>query len=389
LFALAFVLGVANAVAETPSGDSRAPLLPTRTISLKTCGWEPEPHGGLPTGYVPLALAFDHHGNLWTGYIAKLAKLVPRATPESGVQYNVVELSGSAAKCSVRLSRPTTGSGPEGILFSDKDRMLVVANDQIHLIDQAGFKDEAVFDLLRPSDHAYFRVMQSPGRKSLVVVTEGFVKAESSYAWLDPDTLQIIHLCTYSPAPDYNHYTMFRAFADDGRYVELDYAPNSVGSAYWIAEGRYCSEKIKVPPERMQPIDALAFERETAYFSSRIDNGSIVVYHQNGSLIYSVPAQDREVKERSEISVSEDGGRVAVIIDTMAGGMPSLDISDHVGSRRVDIFETSTWTRVAQIELPVKGRTEFSYETELAFTPDGKTLAIRTGDLVQFYDGVP
>jgi hypothetical protein len=378
--------------AKAQSKNASALLLPTRSLSLKTCGWEPTPHehfGILPTGYVPSSLAFDHQGNLWTGYITKLPKLVPRTTPESGAQYNIVELSGSPVKCSVQLNRPTTESSPAAIMFSTKGNMLLVTNDQLHLIDQNGFKDEAVFDLLRSADHAHYRVSQSPGRKSLVVVTEGFTKAESSYTWLDPDTLKIIHLCTYPPAPDYQHYTRMRSFADDGRFVELDYAPNSVGSAFWIAEAQYCSEKTKIPPERMQPVDALMFDRETAYLSSRIDDGSIVVYHQNGTPIYFVPAQDREVKERSEIAVSEDGGRVALIIDTMVGGHPALDIDEHVGTRRVDIFETATWTRTGQIELPITGRTEFTGDITLAFTPDGKTLALRMADLVQFYDGIP
>ena len=393
---VAFVIGIVNAVSEAQTKNAPALLLPTRSISLKTCGWELEHQLFVhSTGYVPLSLAFNHQGNLWTGYTTKLFKLVPRAKPESGEQYNIVELSGSPAKCTVRLNRPTTVSSPVAILFSNKGNMLAVANDQLHLIDQNGFKDQAVFDLLRPSDHEYYRLSQSPGRKSLVVVIDGHVTAESSYTWLDLDTLNIIHRCTYPPAPDYHHFTYFRSFAGDGRFAELDYDntyTNTQRATYWVAEGKYCSEKTKVPPEQMQPIDALLFDRETAFFSNnRSDDNarSIVVYDQDGSLIHVVSAQDREVKE-DLITVSEDGTRVAVVIDTMAGGMPSLDIGDHVGSRRVDIFDTETWTRTAQIELPVTGKTELtSGPTALAFTPDGKTLAIRMADLVQFYDGIP
>ncbi len=394
---VAFVVGVVGTISEAQSKNAPAVLLPTRSLSLKICGWQPTPHDPLgmkPSGDAPSIMAFDHQGNLWTGYVTKSSKLVPRAKPDSGAQYNIVELSGSPLKCEVRLNRPTTESSPAAIMFSNKRSMLVVANDQLHLIDQTGFKDLATFELLRSSDHEYYRVTQSPGRKSLVIVIDGYIHAESSYTWIDPDTLKIIQRCTYPPRPDYGHYIGFRSFADDGRYAELDYdsglyaKPAYVGT-FGVAEGKYCSEKTKIPPERMQPVDALMFDRETAYFSSRIDDGSIVVYDQNGSLIYFVPAQDREVKERTEIAVSEDGGRIAVIIDTMAGGHPALDINEHVASRRVDIFDTSTWTRAAQIELPVKSRTEFYSETALAFTPDGKTLAIRTTDLVQFYDGIP
>jgi hypothetical protein len=355
------------------------------------------------TGYVPFSLAFDHQGNLWTGYTTKLFKLVPRTKPESGEQYNIVELSGSPVKCAVRLNRPTTESSPVAILFSKQDSLLVVANDQLHLIGRDGFKDQAVFDMLRVPDHEYYFLRQSPGRKSLILVIDGYTKADSTYTWIDPDSLKIIHLCTYPPAPDYHHYIGFRSFADDGRFAELDnddscVFTDCVGSMagkgkFWIAEGQYCSEKTMQAPEmmepidtRMQPIDALLFDDETVFFSNnRLDDNarSIVIYDQNGSLSHVVSAPDRDVKESNWGTVSEDGNRVAVVIDTMAGGIRSLDISDHVGARRVDIFDTKTWNRTAQIELPVKGR------AALAFTPDGKTLAIRTADLVQFYDGIP
>jgi hypothetical protein len=39
--------------------------------------------------------------------------------------------------------------------------------------------------------------------------------------------------------------------------------------------------------------------------------------------------------------------------------------------------------------LPITGRTEFTGDITLAFTPDGKTLALRMADLVQVYDGIP
>jgi hypothetical protein len=378
-------------------------LSPTRSISLKTCGWVPEHQVIGSTGYVPLSLAFDHQGRLWTGYTSKVFKLVPRAKPESGQQYNIVELSGSPMTCAVRLSRPTTESSPVAILFSNQDSMLAVANDRLHLIDRTGFKDQVTFDLLRPSDHQYYSVRQSPGRKGLVVVVDGYVQAESNYTWLDPDTLKIIHLCTYPPAPDYHHYIGFRSFADDGRFAELDndntcMFTNCIGTMagkgrFWIAEGRYCSEKTTQSPElmepsdrRLQPIDAILLTSQTAFLSNNrlVDNArSIVVYDQDGSLAHVVSAEKHEVKEDDWGTVSEDGSRVAVIIDEMAGGMSSLDISDHVASRRVDIFDSKTWNRTAQIELPLKGR------IALAFTPDGKTLAIRTADLVQFFDHIP
>jgi len=191
---VAFVIGIVNAVSEAQTKNAPALLLPTRSISLKTCGWELEHQLFVhSTGYVPLSLAFDHQGNLWTGYTTNYSnwfRVQSQSLVSNTTLWSCQVLRRSAL---YGLNRPTTVSSPVAILFSNKGNMLAVANDQLHLIDQNGFKDQAVFDLLRPSDHEYYRLSQSPGRKSLVVVIDGHVTAESSYTWLDLDTLNIIH----------------------------------------------------------------------------------------------------------------------------------------------------------------------------------------------------
>jgi DNA-binding beta-propeller fold protein YncE len=382
---LSFLMA-ANAASDAGSLNAPVQLSPTQSLSLKACGWEPEQPVVHHTGYIPSKLAFDHAGNLWLGYSKKMQQLVPRTTPELGWLYNVVELSGTPAKCSVRTSLPTTESSPVGILFSSNDTMLIVANDKLHAVDQNGFKERASFDLLRPSDQARYLVVQSPGRKSLVVVAQGFTKADTSYTWLDSGSLGLSHSCTYPPFPDYHHYVRLRSFADDGRFVELDY-DETTHPIFWLAAGQYCSPKTPVHPEHIQPAAAIMLESETAYFRDNLLNDnvpSIVVYGRDGTLLHSIPGHDKEsMSANSGVAVSEDGRRAAVLLDITSGGARWLDISNHVAARRVDIYDTATWTRIAQIKLSSKG------EAELALSPDGKTLAIQTNDLVQFYDALP
>jgi hypothetical protein len=139
---MAFVFALsAHAASDPQSASTAVQLSPTRSLSLKACGWEPEPLVVHHTGYIPVKLAFDHRGNLWTGYTKKSQQVVPRSTPELGALYNVVELSGNPTQCVVQMKLPTTESSPVAVLFSDKDDMLVVANDKLHIVDQNGFNE--------------------------------------------------------------------------------------------------------------------------------------------------------------------------------------------------------------------------------------------------------
>lgn len=382
--ALAFAIGV-NGISGAFSENAPAQLSPTRSVSLKSCGWEPESRPVHQTGYVSLNIEFDHHGNLWSGYTKKLIQLIPRSAPEAGREYNIVELSGFPLKCAIRLSRPTTESSPVAIMFSANDSMLVASNDKLHLIDHDTLSDRAAFNLLRPSDHARYKVLQSPGRKSLVIVAEGFTKAESSYTWLDPDSLEVLHTCSYPPVP--GDYVGLRSFADDGRFIE--YNGSDVRMIHqWMSEGQYCSPKVESLPRYGRPEDVILLDSEIVYFfNDPMQHGhpSILVLDRAGSTIATLPGHGRkEMMDRSgNTAVSEDGRRVAVVIDTMAGGVQWLDISDHLVARRVDIYDTKTWSRIARIKLSVPG------EAALAFTPGGKTLAVQIDDLVQLYDGLP
>jgi hypothetical protein len=380
-----FVAIAFRGVGTSQTNSNLVLLHPARSISLKACGWEPERSIGHHAGFVPLRIAFDHQGNLWAGYSQKSIGLTPRSAPETSFEYEIVAISGSPAQCAVRLSRPTTANSPAAVLISSKDGLLVVANDELHLVDKIGFKDRATFELLRPSDHARYRVLQSPARKLLVVVADGFTKADSSYTWLDPDSLEVRNSCTYPPAPDNFHYIGLRSFADDGRFVELDYGWSRFG--YSLVAGQFCSPKLEIPPEHVQPRAAILLDSGTAYFVEdprREKPWRILVKDKSEATAFDlIGDSNKETIGESNVAVSEDERRLALSIDTPAGGSQMLDISSHVASRRVDIYDTKTWARVAYIKLLTPG------VASLSFSPDGKTLAIQTEDLVQFYDGIP
>lgn len=378
IMAIAFAVG-----ANAQSANNASQLSPARSLSLKTCGWEPEPVVVHHSGYVPSTVAFDHQGNFWTGYTKKTQQLASRSAPEVGAEYNLVEVSGNSTECVVRIKLPTTESSPVAALISNKDNLLAVANDKLHEIDPQTFKERSAFDLLRPSDHARYQVLQSPQRKSLVVVEDGFTRTESSYTWLNPESLQVLQTCTYPPEPD--HYVRLRAFADDGRFIEVEHGPGTLG--HWVSEGRYCSPKQHIPPERIQPSAAILLDDQNVYFRENPLNDnqpSIVAYSRTGTLLQSVPARDKEtMATTSGVAISENGTRAALVVNVMSGGVRWLDVSNHVSARRVDIYDTKTWSRIAQIKLSSPG------EVELAFSPDGKTLAVQTNDLIQFFDALP
>ena len=76
--AFSFTIG-GNAFCTAQVESASVTLLPTRHVSLKSCGWEPEHLVVHHTGYISLNLEFDRQGNLWSGFDVKSEQLVTRS----------------------------------------------------------------------------------------------------------------------------------------------------------------------------------------------------------------------------------------------------------------------------------------------------------------------
>ncbi len=281
------------------------------------------------------------------------------------------------------MQLPTVASSPVGVLFSNKNGMLVVADNKLHLIDATGLKEKAMFGLLRAESEGRYQVLQSPKRKQLIITKDNGASGSGSITWLNPDTLEVTRLCSYNFGRE--HYVKLRSFGDDGRFIEVEHGPGVDGHS--VSGGQYCSRQgYDGFPAGIQPTSALILENETAYFSSDSpnDNAPIAtIYSRIGGLLRDVLSKDRETLGRGEVTISEDGRRVAFQVQHWSGGVKSLDISRHVSSRRVDVYDTTTWERVAQVEEPTQA------EAALALSPDGKILALETADTIQLFDRLP
>jgi hypothetical protein len=376
-----FLLG-AMAVS-SHAADAPPKLTPSRIISLKQCFSDQAPPVLYHSGFMPTNLAFDHDGDLWTGYITGSPLLNSRISPVPDRKYNVVEFSSTPLKCDVRIQLPTVANSPVGVLFSNRNNMLVVADNKLHLIDVKELKEKASFGLMRAESEGYYQVMQSPRRKDLIVTKDNGAAGSGSITWLNPDNLEVTKLCSYDFGKE--HYVRLRSFADDGRFIEVEHGPGV--HDHWVSGGQYCSRQGYAQyPTGIQPTSAFALEDETAYFSSDSPNEKapiVRVYSRIGALVHNVPSNDRETVGHAGVTISEDGRRVAFEVEHWSGGVKSLDISSHVSSRRVDVYDTTSWERVAQVEEPVQA------EAALALSPDGKILAIETTDTIQVFDDIP
>jgi len=82
------------------------------------------------------------------------------------------------------------------------------------------------------------------------------------------------------------------------------------------------------------------------------------------------------------IRSSQRGDRIAVDVPTLRGGSRALDISDHVTSRRIAVYDIESGKEMASIQ--VKPKCRYRYEFDLS--PDGKRLAILEDDTVKVVD---
>ena len=372
------VMAVNSHAADTPPK-----LAPSRIVSLNQCFSDQARPTLHQSGFVLAKLAFDHDGNLWTGYITGSPQLNSRISPVPDHKYNVVEFSSTPLMCEVRIQLPTVANSPVGVLFSNKNSMLVVADNKLHLIDSTELKEKATFGLLLTESEGWYQVLQSPKRKYLIVTKDNGASGSGSITWLNPDTLEVTKLCPYDFGKE--HYVKFRSFADDGRFIEVEHGPGVDG--HQVSGGQYCSRQGHHEyPSGMQPTSAIALEDETAYFSSDSPNDHAAIasiYSRVGALLRNVPSKGRETLGHAGVTISEDGRRVAFEVEHWSGGLQSLDISSHVSSRRVDVYDSKTWECVAQVEEQAQAA------VDLALSPDGKILAVESADTIQLFDQLP
>jgi hypothetical protein len=79
---------------------------------------------------------------------------------------------------------------------------------------------------------------------------------------------------------------------------------------------------------------------------------------------------------------SERGDRIAVDVLTLRGGNPTLDISSHITSRRIAVYDTDAGKQVSSIPVPIRCHYGFAF----ALSPDGRRLAILEDDAVRIVD---
>jgi hypothetical protein len=373
---LIFALGVFANCSASGVGVRNGDTPPDRSLSLKNCGWLPVSETYLPDykGFSNSEIAFDHTGNLWLGFHSKSQNLSRRSDRQA--QFSVVSISGRSTTCTYRLQRPSSTSNIDSVLVSNDDNIFVLAGDSLHLVDRNDLSKD--IQTLRLSGDQYI-LLQSSNRKALAKFVRAFGEnGEATLTWISPGTLDTPLIC---------HLGSTTAIREASITSELRNVMVSVGK-----DGFPSILKV----DNCGTFQIVAKESETSNDLNIIGN-SLISTHLDGlmvtSLIGKLLFEHRfSPLERFEVfttpQVSEDESRWAVVIDTLQATKPfwdMLDMNAKVVKRRIDIYDTSTWRLIRQIDIPTASRGRL----KMAFSPNGKSLAIVIHDTVNIYDDLP
>ena len=343
-------------------------------ISLRTYGWEPPEHGNIR----PPSIIIDHKNRVVVGFTVEERRgLVDRNQPSLG--FHILRFSGDG-KADLSLSVPTSKRGGTGVHLSDEDQIIARANDNLQLLQVGeGSVQDAVWKILAPCP-IQCGVVQSQTRRTLVLYTE------------QADPVTVIRL---SPEPQLERCGKERSLL---KSIEdkLQNWPKSITDKYGYSRSEESDSGLQRWPlcdyqHRIElPLRAVAW-------TALSDNLFLVGTYENrkGHWGSELVAADGQVKFRVPLlkyesagtlwtptRSSERGDRIAVDVLTLRGGNQTLDISSHITSRRIAVYDTGAGKQVASIPVPIR----YHYGFAFALSPDGRRLAILEDDAVRIVD---
>jgi hypothetical protein len=232
----------------------------------------------------------------------------------------------------------------------------------------------AVWKILAPCP-VQCGVLQSQTRHTLVLYTE------------QADPVSVIRL---SPEPQLERCgkepSLLKSIGD-----KLQNWPKSITDRYAYSHGEESDSGLQRWPlcdyeHRVElPLRAVAW-------TALSDNLFLAYENRKGHQGLELVAADGEVKFRVPLlkyesagtlwtptSSSERGDRIAVDVLTLRGGSQTLDISSHITSRRIAVYDIGAGKQVASIPVPIR----YHYGFAFALSPDGRRLAILEDDAVR------
>jgi hypothetical protein len=353
-----------------------------KEISLQSC----DATGGAPIfnsstqsdGWVDPKMAFDHEGNLWAGFVIKTPSLIDRSKPSGEFQYLIAKINESS-HCTVQFKMFSTEASAHGVMINAKGKTIVVSNNEVHLFD-SGAKEEAATAQLRGRSRTdgYYHVYQPFDRNEIVVVSRQGPSDKDKIEWLDSDNLVLKASCTVPYSHDFPDGLF--SFSSQGIWIgEEDNVETTAGAhTPLIDEIAYCRKIRRIYQGLASPHSATLLGE---FIVLTYSDGQVSVRTVEGKSIPLHPLTEHvEPAPWTRPVMSEDGSRVGIAMERVAGGSEALDISPHTVSRWIEVYETTAWKMISKIEVSPK-----TWDVNFCFSPNGKAVAVEARGIVRIY----
>ncbi len=371
---------------------AQPPTVKTAALNLRDYGWQtPDPIHPHETDTVERrSIVIDHLGRVLVGFaVRERSGLVTHEQP--ALAFHVVRLSPDG-KADLSLSLPANGWRDNSIYLSDTDQIIVRANDRIQFlqVDPGNTEKESWNTLVSCSFRC--KVKQSPTGRTLFLYT---ADADPPLTIIHTSQSPTLKRCGKAPQS-------IESFED-----KIQNYPQSITDefAYFSGQTRrldlftyrwpLCDyeHRVEMPLHirgRFTVLNDQSFVANADFVANALTKPdsdalrTLVVISSDGHVKFRQPMAKHESWDNfwAPIRSSERGDRIAVDMLTTRGGNRTLDISSHVTSRRIAVYDIEAGKELASIPVNPKHRYRFEFD----LSPDGHRLAILEDDTVKVVD---
>lgn len=347
-----------------------------KTLDLRTYGWEPPESREIGSP----SIAVDHRGRIVVGFtVRERTGLVTRTKPSLNLHIIRFSSEGNAERS---LSLPTNSKGRSGIYLSDTDQIIVRANESVQILQaNKGNPQRESWETLASCTREC-NIEQSVSRRTMLLYTD-----DGNPATLIRFSNEVeLQRCGKQPQLARSFEEKIQNYpqciTDEFSY----FAGSEPGRGQFAYRWPHCNFGDRVNM-------ALHVGGRWSVLNDKVSVVDTHSEHGGGNL--EVLSFDGQVKFRPElgkyesassfwapVASTERGDRIAVDILTARGGNRTLDVSSHVTSRRIAVYDIESRREVASIPVSEK----FHYRYDFALSPDGKRLAIVEDEVVKVVD---
>ncbi len=312
-------------------------------------------------------MTIDHRNRIWVGFPARNGSQL--ATPEHpGLLYRILRFSGDY-RLELTEDLDTNNWEKNGLYLDDADEVIARTKDSVELLMPGASGIPREGKILAACGESC-EIEQSFSRRTLMVT--------------DPVSVPPVTILQGGPphATQRCGRTVHSGQISDAYMYAMPFARDELRNPHiwrwpWCDEGR--TEKLSskvggaVFPLNDDSILVLGSDMD------RSRTFLIAVVSTNGDQKFTLHLKKDEIWE-TWVSASENGDRFATSIATWHGGSRVFDVSGRRVARRIEVYETSTGTTLADIPIsPTKS-------PDLAMSPDGHRVAILADGIVTAID---